>query len=236
MKVNQIGYSTSQVAIIARYPFYFDDIRRELHDLDAQVISATEISEIQKHIDDGVNFDYIFFPHYSKLIPSEFLERHNCIGFHTGDLPKDRGGSPIQNKILRGEYFTWVSALKLIDKLDAGDILCREEFSLEHGSIEIILKDISKVIARLIRTVLTKNPAPIAQTGDSSIYPRLNHQDSELRIEDLEVRQIYDRIRMLDGLDYPPAYLQFGRYRILLNNAELRDNALTFVSRLEEKS
>ena len=182
------------------------------------------------------NPDLVLFYGWSWYINHKLLIDYNCLMLHPSPLPKYRGGSPIQNKILRGEYFTWVSALKLIDKLDAGDILCREEFSLEHGSIEIILKDISKVIARLIRTVLTKNPAPIAQTGDSSIYPRLNHQDSELRIEDLEVRQIYDRIRMLDGLDYPPAYLQFGRYRILLNSAELRDNALTFVSRLEEKS
>lgn len=236
MRVNPLDNETRQIAIIAKYPFYLDDISNELCDLDVQVISATEISEIQKHIQDGVNFDFIFFPHYSKLISSEFLETQNCIGFHTGDLPKDRGGSPIQNKILRGEYFTWVSALKLIDKLDAGDILCSEHFSLEHGSIEMMLKDISKVIARLIRIIVTTDPTPIAQLGISSAYPRLNHQDSQLRIEDLEVRQIYDRIRMLDGLDYPSAFIQIGRYKILLSNAELRDNVLTFDSRLEEKS
>ena len=235
MKVNVIGKLRRRIAIVAKYTFYFDDICNDLSDLDIQIVSATEISQIQEQIENGVSFDFIFFPHYSKMVPTNFLEKNNCVGFHTGDLPDDRGGSPIQNKILRGEYSTWVSALKLIEELDGGGIFCRETISIEYGSIEIILREISKVIARLIRIVVMENPIPIPQTGHTSISPRLKPQVSELKFDDLEVKQIYDRIRMLDGLDYPPAYIQFDRYRILLSNAELRDNDLTFVSRLEEK-
>jgi len=235
MKVHAIGKSRRRIAIVAKYTFYFDDICSDLSDLDIQIVSALEISQIQEQIENGVSFDFIFFPHYSKMVPTSFLEKNNCVGFHTGDLPDDRGGSPIQNKILRGEYSTWVSALKLVEELDAGDIFCRETISIENGSIEVILREISKVIARLIRIVVTENPIPIPQTGHTSISPRLKPQASELKFDDLEVKQIYDRIRMLDGLDYPPAYIQFDRYRILLSNAELRDNNLTFVSQLEEK-
>jgi len=224
-----------RVAIIAKYSFYSDDAVQVLNSLNIELVSATEVSEIQKLIESGVKFDYIFFPHYSKLIPSNFLELQNCIGFHTGDLPKDRGGSPIQNKILRGEYSTWVSAFKIVEEIDAGDILCKESISLENGSIKEILKDTSKIISRLILNIVTNNPIPIPQLGTYSIHSRVNHQESELNIEDLDVRQIYDRIRMVDGLDYPPAYIKFGRYRILLSEAKLRENTLTFVSRLEEE-
>jgi methionyl-tRNA formyltransferase len=235
VKANAIGQSTRRIAIVAKYPFYFDDICSALSNLDIQIVSAVEISEIQEQIENGISFDFIFFPHYSKMVPTNFLERNNCVGFHTGDLPDDRGGSPIQNKILRGEYSTWVSALKLIENLDAGDILCREAISIENGSIEEILRKISIVIARLIRIVVTENPIPSPQTRHTSISPRLKPQASELKFDDLEVKQIYDRIRMLDGLDYPPAYIQFDRYRIILSNAELQGNILTFISRLEEK-
>ena len=235
MKVDSSGDLRGRIAIIAKFPFYFDDICHELLDVDFQVVSATEISEIQDSIESGIDFDFIFFPHFSKLIPADFLQKNNCIGFHTGDLPGDRGGSPIQNKIVKGQYSTWVSAFKLTHELDAGDILCREAVSLENGSIEVILKKISTIIARLVRIVILENPIPIAQKGNISISSRLKPHESELRIDALTVKQIYDRIRMLDGLDYPPAYIQFDRYRIILSKAEFEDNTLTFVSQLEEK-
>jgi len=235
VKVDSTGDFRGRIAVIAKYPFYFDDICCELLGFDFQVISASEISEIQDDIESGIQFDFIFFPHFSKLIPADFLQKNNCIGFHTGDLPSDRGGSPIQNKIVKGQYSTWVSAFKLTQELDAGDILCREAVSLENGSIEVLLQKISTIIARMVKIVILENPIPIAQKGNISISPRLKPHESELRIDTLTVKQIYDRIRMLDGLDYPPAYIQFDRYRIILSEAEFEDNTLTFVSRLEEK-
>jgi methionyl-tRNA formyltransferase len=232
--MNAIGEMRRSIAVVAKYPFYFDDIIAELRGSNIEIITANEIGEIQEKINSGINFDTIFFPHYSKMVPSQFLKQQNCIGFHTGDLPSDRGGSPIQHKILRGEYSTFVSAIKLIEEVDAGDILCQESISLEHGSIESILRDISKIIARFIKLILVDSPIPTPQRGASRNSPRLKPQASELNLDNLELRQIYDRIRMLDGLDYPSAYLQFSRFRLILSHAHLENNQLTFVSKLEE--
>lgn len=224
-----------QVAIVAKHPFYAEDIRNALSGLEIEIVSSGDIWEIQEHIDAGTNFDFIFFPHYSKVISEVFLERSYCIGFHTGDLPGDRGGSPIQQKILRGEYDTFVSAMKLVNEIDAGDVLREEPISLEHGSIEEILKNISKVIARMTRLILTEKLAPRPQIGSVLTSKRLKPQGSELDLESLDVRGIYDRIRMLDGLDYPPAHIKVGPHKIVLSNAQLRDGKLTFSSQLEEK-
>ncbi len=46
--------------------------------------------------------EYIFFPHWSWIIPSEIYENFKCIVFHMTDLPYGRGGSPLQNLISRG--------------------------------------------------------------------------------------------------------------------------------------
>jgi methionyl-tRNA formyltransferase len=235
MEMNSNRIPKGKIAIIAKYPFYIDDIQTELLSLDIQIISGNEISYIQKFIDKGDFFDYVFFPHYSKIISAEFLKQQKCIGFHTGDLPKDRGGSPIQNKILRGEYLTSISALNLIEEVDAGDILCQESVSLEHGSIDELLRKISKVIAKQIKMILTNNLTPIPQDSSKSNHQRLKPQASELKIENLSLKQIYDRIRMLDGLDYPRAYIDLGQHRIYLSSAELQDNSLNFNSNLEEK-
>ena len=44
----------------------------------------------------------IFFIFWSKMVPLKFLSRYLCIQFHTSNLPKFRGGSPIQNQIVKG--------------------------------------------------------------------------------------------------------------------------------------
>jgi methionyl-tRNA formyltransferase len=202
--------------------------------LDIETYSSTDILQIQGHIDAGIEFDCIFFPHYSEIIPTAFLKRNNCIGFHTGDLPSDRGGSPIQHKILRGEYLTFVNALKLTPEIDAGDLVYREKVSLESGSIEIILKNISKIIAGMIKVILVENPTPTPQAYSDSTYSRLKSQNSNLDLGVLGVREIYDRIRMLDGLDYPPANLKIGSHTLHLRDARLQDGKLTFISQIEE--
>ena len=45
---------------------------------------------------------YIFFPHWSWKVNKEIFENYECIAFHTAPLPYGRGGSPIQNLIIRG--------------------------------------------------------------------------------------------------------------------------------------
>ena len=49
----------------------------------------------------GLNPDYVIMFHWSEILPKKFYEKINCICVHTGNLPKDRGGSPIQNQILK---------------------------------------------------------------------------------------------------------------------------------------
>ena len=47
------------------------------------------------------NPDYIF-PHWSNIVPSNITGKFDCVCFRTTDLPFGRGGSPLQNLIVRG--------------------------------------------------------------------------------------------------------------------------------------
>ena len=49
-------------------------------------------------------------------MPSEIIRNYECICFHETDLPFGRGGSPIQNLIVRGFKTTKISAIKMICK------------------------------------------------------------------------------------------------------------------------
>ena len=55
----------------------------------------------------------IFFIHWSELIPEDIYTNYICIQFHASDLPKGRGGSPIQNQILKKILKTKITAFRV---------------------------------------------------------------------------------------------------------------------------
>ena len=66
-----------------------------------------------------INPKFIFFPDWSWLISSEIVENYTCVCFHESNLPKFRGGSPIQNQIIRGIEKTKTTAFIMNEKLDS---------------------------------------------------------------------------------------------------------------------
>jgi len=55
------------------------------------------ISKIQ-----NIDPKFIFFPDWSWIVPNEIIKNYRCICIHESILPKFRGGSPLQNQIIRG--------------------------------------------------------------------------------------------------------------------------------------
>ena len=87
--------------------------------------------------------EIIFFPDWSWIIPNEIISNYKCICFHESNLPKFRGGSPIQNQIIRGITKTKTTAFIMNEKIDAGDIILQKNLSLE-GSIQEIFSRMSE--------------------------------------------------------------------------------------------
>ena len=56
------------------------------------------------------------------MIPRRLYNNFLCIQFHSSNLPSFRGGSPIQNQIIKGLLKTKISALKVEKRLDSGKI------------------------------------------------------------------------------------------------------------------
>ncbi len=67
---------------------------------------VTEKSELTEEMLREVRPRYIFFPHWSWMIPECIYERYECVVFHMTDLPFGRGGSPLQHLLVRGMYQT----------------------------------------------------------------------------------------------------------------------------------
>jgi len=175
---------------------------------------------------------WIFFPHWNWIVPQHVWEKNRCVAFHTGDLPHGRGGSPIQNLIMRKIYETQLTAFRMDGGIDAGPIYMKRPFSLRDGNVEDILRRASKIIfEEMIPYILRANTPPVMQVGDRVLeFKRRTPDDSNLNFAGGNIEDIYDFIRMLDGEGYPGAFLNFGaRYggrKILLSNARLIDRKI----------
>lgn len=176
------------------------------------VMEINERSKLTKTNLDNFCPNFIFFPHWSWVVPENIYQSYRCILFHTAPLPYGRGGSPIQNLILNGYTKAPVCALEMGAELDAGDILGKVDIDLDGKLSDIFIK-MNVAVNSLIKKIITSEPKSIPQTGHVVEFKRLNQADNEIP-EGLSINEIFDRIRMLDHDEYPNAFLIKNNYKI----------------------
>jgi len=175
-----------------------------------------------------INPKYIFFPHWSWIIPENVYTDFECIVFHMTDLPYGRGGSPFQNLIINEVYDTKISALKVDGGLDTGDIYLKQHFNISTGSAEENFIKLSNIIfEKMIPTLLSNNITPKKQNGEIIEFKRRKPKDSDiLSLEEKKIHKLYDFIRMLDAEGYPKAYIQLDKIKIEFSEVHLKNKKL----------
>ena len=164
----------------------------------------------------------IFIPHWSYIIPKDIFLNYECIVFHMTDLPYGRGGSPLQNLIIRGFESTKISAIRVQDGIDTGDIYLKNDLEL-HGSAYDIFKRGNIIINNMIVKILKKRIDPVPQNGKVTLFKRRKPEQSN--IEKLRtINKVYDYIRMLDADGYPKAYIENNIFKFEFSGAKLTDN------------
>lgn len=162
----------------------------------------------------------IFIPNWSYIIPSAIFERYECIVFHMTDLPYGRGGSPLQNLIVRGLTATKLSALRVEVGLDTGPVYLKMDLSLS-GTAEEIFVRVNKLVGKMIVEIIQNNLQPVPQEGDPVVFKRRKPEQSDMSgLEKLE--EIFDYIRMLDADGYPHAYIEKGEFRYEFTRASIK--------------
>lgn len=229
-------HSRIKIAVVAKYDWYLQDAQNIFAPTNYEVITFQTLEKLKYAINTNSIFDFIFFPHFSEIISSDIYDKHLCIGFHTGDLPSDRGGSPIQNKIMTGDYLTKVSAFRITKDIDGGPIFAQRDINLSDGTIVQILHNLSQICATMMYEIVKVGPVAVEQKGEIQVKVRRKPSDSLLPKECLNTRVIYDHIRMLDGLDYPRAYINWGQCVIELTEAKLDNGKLTATCTFRERS
>lgn len=180
---------------------------------------------------------YIFFPHWSWLVPKEVLKATECVCFHETPLPYGRGGSPIQNMIVAGYATTKVSALRMEEGLDTGSVYLQKPLSLKDSAQEIFERTAS-IIADMIGIIVKKSSSPKPQKGKVVVFKRRTPAQSDIAaLPRPSLERIYDLIRMLDAETYPHAFLEVSGLRFEFRHARKeKKRILADVSIVEKKS
>ncbi len=195
----------------------------------------TEREKLNLEMLDFFRPDFIFFPHWSYRIPESIYGKYTCVVFHMTDLPFGRGGSPLQNLIVRGIKETKISAIQVQKEMDAGPVYMKEKLSLEGSAGEIFQRASDIIFEKMIPRFWEETILPEDQKGEPVIFKRRTEAESELN-PDMDLPKIYDYIRMLDGEGYPNAFLYFGKYKLSFWDARLSDGRLSARVMIEEKS
>lgn len=168
--------------------------------------------------------DWIFFFHWSKMVPEKVYKNHRCVVIHTGNLPHGRGGSPLQNQILDGIVESKVNAIVMGKEIDAGDIYCSLPITLQ-GSLTDIWISIADRAYELIKKCLTEDIKPTKQVENTSVY--LRNKNNVLPLDKTkDIVDVHKFIQMLDANGYPNSYYDIGNFRLEFNRSKLISDGL----------
>ena len=178
-----------------------------------------------------INPSIIFFPDWSWKVPEKIVQNFKCVCFHESPLPKFRGGSPLQNQIIRGKTKTKTTAFVMNEEIDAGNIILQKDLSLK-GSIQEIYSRMYKNDYSLILKIIKGQYKERKQSGKPTVYRRRKPKDSELKILIHSKKYLYNFIRMLED-PYPNAYVKLGKQKIVFKKAFYNYNKLTIQGEIQ---
>lgn len=202
---------------------------KELYKHKYNIYLITSKDELTFEYLKDLNPEYVFFPHWSWIIKEDIYSNFNCVVFHMTDLPYGRGGSPFQNLIMNKRYDTKISALKVDNGVDTGDIYLKEDFNISIGSAEENFIKLSNIIfGKMIPNILENELIPRKQIGVVTEFKRRKPKDSNLLELDIKtLNKVYDFIRMLDAEGYPKAYIELDNIKMQFSEIHLKNKKLS---------
>jgi methionyl-tRNA formyltransferase len=200
---------------------YFEELER---DMPASWVWVSDPIELQMAIERS-SPKFVFFVHWNWLVPKAIWQHYECVCFHMTDVPYGRGGSPLQNLIVLGHTCTKLTALRMVEEVDAGPVYIKRDLDLIGTAQQIYLKA-GALSAEIIRWIIGNQPEPELQIGEVTLFSRRTPKQSRLP-KSGSLKDIYDLIRMLDADGYPHTFLEYGQYYLQFRNANYESDQLT---------
>jgi len=105
----------------------------------------------------AIDFNVMIVAAYGLIIPQAILDlpSFGCFNIHASLLPRWRGAAPIHRAILMGDEVTGVTIMRVVQKLDAGDMIKKTEIQIsEKDTTEQLTKTLAVLGANLMTEVM----------------------------------------------------------------------------------
>ena len=142
---------------------------------------------------------------YGVILPKSFLKIPplGCINLHPSMLPNYRGPAPIQWAVLNGDKKTGATIMYLNEKMDAGDIILKQEVEIaEYETTGELWDKLSKIGSKLLVQTVKNIDAGIIervpQPEEFTLAPMLNKEMAKI---DWNTKKSYEIKNLVRGLN-----------------------------------
>lgn len=170
--------------------------------------------------------DIILVVAYGKILPKAFLQIAPCINIHASILPSLRGASPLQQMILNQPHYFGVSAMRIEEELDSGEILGFSYIPNTKQDLPTLSSELACAGAKLAFKVLKNLDyiAPLPQLQAYATYcTKIKKSDGKVSFE-CDAQDIYHA--SLAYTPWPGIFTQSPKgYTLKLFNLTLVESA-----------
>ncbi|WHQ37545.1 methionyl-tRNA formyltransferase [Spiroplasma sp. SV19] len=195
------------------------------------VFQPEKINDLYSELE-ALQPDVIVTCAYGQFIPERILKLAtiNCINVHASLLPKLRGGAPIHKAIIYGEQETGITLMKMIKKMDAGEMYVQETIPITAEETASSLHDRLMVLAgtmveKYLVDIITGKCLGTPQDESQATFAYNITRDEEKINWFLPKQKIYDHIRGLYA--WPIAYTTVDNVIYKIHQAVMTTEPLT---------
>ena len=154
--------------------------------------------------------DIIIVAAYGQILPKNILEICPCINLHASILPKYRGASPIQSAILNDDKISGVTAMKMGEKLDDGDMLGFSFLDISRFKSDEVFKQMEELASNLTVKIL-KNLNNIENFSQfdalTSKCSKIKKDDGLIKFSD-DAKEVFQKFKAF--YPWPGIFLENG--------------------------
>lgn len=187
------------------------------------LLQPEKISDIYEEIKE-LNPDILVTAAYGQFIPTKILNLFKKqINVHASLLPKYRGGAPIQRSIINGDEYTGVSIMRMVKKMDAGEVYAIEKLPIleEDNNTSLFLKLAvlgRNLLASSIEDIISGKNLGVPQNEEEATFAYNIAPEEEVISFNDTSKNIINKIR---GLAFEPgAHFSFKGMNIKVFSAK----------------
>lgn len=163
---------------------------------------------------------------YGQFIPQDLLEypTYGSINVHASLLPKLRGGAPIHKAIMNGDEKTGISIMRMVKKMDAGDVMAQCSVRIGNrdttGTLcEKLAIAGAELLSKSIPMILDGTAVFVKQQEEQATFAYTIQKEEEHIDFHRDVKDVYNHIRAL--LPIPAAHALMNGKKIKFHNVHM---------------